>query len=84
LADQGIGLEATRIGDDGTRPAGHAVQSTQRCYSGGTWTLHQVKGVHDDGLDAALFEIGAIYVTHYAKRGVRQERREAYLAVGQL
>src|SRR6266700_3988713 len=53
LPDQRIGLKPTRVGDDGPLPATHLVQPAQRSYGGRTWTLHEVKCIHDDGLDAA-------------------------------
>src|SRR5216684_3266614 len=76
LPDQGICLKATGIGDDGMRPAGHAMQSTKRRDGRGPWTLHEMEGIHDYGLYAALLQVNAIDVAYYAQRGIRQERGE--------
>ncbi len=35
LADERVGLKTTRVGHDGVRPAGHAVQPAKRLHGGG-------------------------------------------------
>ncbi len=76
LPDQRIRLEASRVCDDGTRPAGHPVQPAQRRDGRRAWMLHQVEGIHDNSLDAALFEVNAIYRAHHAQRSIRQKSRK--------
>ena len=76
LPDQRICLEASRVCDYGARPAGHPVQPAQRCDGRGAWMLHQVKGIHNNSLDAALFKVNAIHRAHHAQRSIRQKSRK--------
>src|SRR5260370_36775832 len=75
LPDQRIGLKSTRVGDDGPLPTTHLVQAAQRGYGGRTWTLHEVKCIHDDSLDAALLQVSAVDRAHNAQRGIGQKGR---------
>ncbi len=57
-------------------PASHAMQPTKRRDGRGPWTLHEMEGIHDYGLYAALLQVNAIDVAYYAQRGIREERGE--------
>ena len=84
LADERVGLEAARVGDDRPLPAAHPVQPAQRLDGRGAGTLHQVERVHDKGLDAALLQVGAVHRAHHALGRVGQEDGQAQLTVGQV
>src|SRR5215467_2658762 len=75
LPDQRIGLKSTRVGDDRPLPATHLVQPTQRGYSRRAWTLHEMKCIHNDSLDAALLQVGAVDRAYNTQRGIGQEGR---------
>jgi hypothetical protein len=46
--------------------------------------LHQVEGVHDDGLNSALHQVCGIDRTDDPKCGIGHENRELQLMVWQL
>src|SRR5436305_1743927 len=75
LANQRVCLKTTRVGNNRMWPARHGMQASKARYRGGAGMLHQVKGVHNERLDAAAFQVNAIDCTDDAQCGVRQKGR---------
>lgn len=84
FSNHGEGLEPAGVGDDGFVPGGHGVDVAESLDGGGAGALHEMEGIHDEGLDACFLCVTRIKTADHAVGGVGKKDREAEFAVGEF